>query len=211
MKDYSAFIFDMDGTLVDSERIKGKALAETCLVFGGSVEVNVYKEVMGESWEYVANHFFKEADISPEIEQFNLEFKPIYEALLKKELLPNPNVIQYLEKLKLKGKRLVIVSSASKWMADQIIAQMELSEYFDFIITNELVSKHKPDPEAYFLALEKLALPNDEVLVFEDSEPGLIAANSAGCDVIAFQHAFNLNHDFHSALKIISNYNEMAI
>ena len=58
-KEYKAYLFDMDGTLVDSERLKGMALSETCIFFGGHAGVNVYKAVMGESWEKVRNHFLK--------------------------------------------------------------------------------------------------------------------------------------------------------
>ena len=71
MKDYSAYLFDMDGTLVDSEKLKGQALVKTCSLFGGAAEVDYYKEVMGESWEHVAGYFFKRAKIEPEMGQFN--------------------------------------------------------------------------------------------------------------------------------------------
>ena len=100
MKNYTAYLFDLDGTLVDSEKLKGKALAETCSLFGGSVDVNVYKTVMGERWFNVTSHFFTMAKIDPEIEEFNAEFKKIYQELLLKELTPNPNVVELLFKLK---------------------------------------------------------------------------------------------------------------
>ena len=45
---YSAYLFDMDGTLVDSEKLKGEALVTTCHLFGGVANIDTYKEVMGE-------------------------------------------------------------------------------------------------------------------------------------------------------------------
>ena len=211
VKNYSAYLFDMDGTLVDSEKLKGKALAETCILLGGKVEIDVYKAVMGQSWEYVASHFFEKAGIEPKIEEFNLKFKSIYQELLFKELIPNLNSVALLTKLKAKGKRMGLVSSATKWMVDQILLQLNLTEYFEFVISKEHVTNHKPHPEAYLLALEKLSLPSSEVLIFEDSEAGLIAASKANCDSIAFQHEFNANHDLSLAIETISDFNEILV
>ncbi len=184
---------------------------ETCILFGGEVDVNVYKNVMGESWEYVANHFFKTAKIEPNIEEFNRQFKKIYHGLLLKELRPNLNIVALLSKLKEAGKRMGVVSSATNWMVDQVLSQLKLSGFFELVITKEDVTRHKPDPEAYLLALEKLSLSGSEVLIFEDSEPGLIAARKANCDSIAFQHEFNSNHDLSLALRTISDFKEILL
>ncbi len=100
MKNYTAYLFDLDGTLVDSEKTKGKALAKTCSLFGGKLDVNIYKTVMGERWLNVTNHFFTRAKIDPDIDEFNAEFKNIYQELLLKELTPNPNVVELLIKIK---------------------------------------------------------------------------------------------------------------
>ena len=211
MKNYTAYLFDLDGTLVDSEKLKGKALAETCSLFGGKVDVNIYKTVMGERWLNVTNHFFTMAKIDPNIEEFNAEFKKIYQELLLKELTPNPNVEELLFKLKEKRKKMGVVSSGADWMVDQVLSQLGLSEFFEIVISKEQVTKLKPDPESYLLALEKLSLPSSEVLIFEDSNAGLIAARNANCDVVAFKHEFNANHDLSLAIQTISDFSEFLI
>ncbi len=211
MKNYSAYLFDMDGTLVDSEKLKGQALVKGCNYFGGVVHVDTYKAVMGESWEQVTNHFFTKAQISPDFDEFNSVFKLAYQELLFHELKPNPNVVEFLSVLKERGKKIGVVSSAFAWMVDQVLTQLDLKKFFDVVITQENVTRHKPDPEAYLLALQKLNLPCSEVLVFEDSEVGLIAAKNAGCDTVAFKHEFNANHDFSLAIRIITDFNEAWI
>jgi HAD superfamily hydrolase (TIGR01509 family) len=208
MKKYSAYLFDMDGTLVDSEKLKGKALVQTCSQFGGITDVDTYKAVMGKSWEEVAAHFFSVTNINPAIEEFNSKFKPIYKEILFRELSTNSGAINLLSDLKNQGKKIGVVSSAFSWMVKQILLQLELSKFFDIVITQEDVTKHKPDPEAYLLALKEFSLPASKVLVFEDSHSGILAANKAGCDTIAFQHDFNLRHDFSLAKKIISDFKE---
>ena len=209
MKSYSAYLFDMDGTLVDSEKLKGLALVKTCSHFGGEVDVDTYKVVMGESWEQVTNYFFTKAQIAPDLDKFNSVFKKVYQELLFHELKPKPNVVELLSNLKERGKKIGVVSSAFAWMVDQVLTQLDLKKFFDVVINKEHVSKHKPDPEAYLLALRKLDVPGSEVLIFEDSESGLIAAKRAGCDSVAFKHEFNSGHDFGLALLVITDFNAL--
>ena len=211
MKNYSAYLFDMDGTLVNSEGLKGKALVETCGLYGGQVDVTIYKAVMGESWLKVTNHFFKTAGIKPNIDEFNKKFKKIYQELLRKKLSPNPNAKELLVKLKKKGKKIGLVSSASFWMVNLVLVQLNISDFFDVVVTHEDITDHKPNPEAYLLALERLSIPNKEVLVFEDSNAGLVAAQKAMCDSVAFRHEFNTNNDLSLAINEISDFKEFPV
>ena len=211
MKNYTTCLFDLDGTLVESKKLKGKALAETCNLFGDKVDATIYKSVMGESWFQVTRYFFKVAEIEPNIDLFNAEFKNIYQQLLSIELLPNPNVEELLTQLKAMGKNLGVVSSADKWMVNQVLSEMNFIDYFDVVITKELVEKHKPNPEAYLLALKKLSVSSSEVLVFEDSRAGLLAAKNANCDSVAFRHEYNVNNDFGLALQVISDFNQFVL
>ncbi|RLD66206.1 MAG: HAD family phosphatase [Bacteroidetes bacterium] len=211
MKNYSAYLFDMDGTLVNSEGLKGKALVETCSLYGSQVDVAIYKVVMGETWSKVTNHFFNTAGIKPNIDEFTIKFRKIYQELLREKLSPNPNAKELLSKFKERCKKIGLVSSASAWMVNQVLVQLKISDFFDVVVTYEDITNHKPSPEAYLVALEKLAISNSEVLIFEDSNAGLIAAQKAMCDVVAFRHEFNTNNDFSSAIKIISDFNEFPV
>jgi len=147
LKNYSAYLFDMDGTLVNSERFKGRALSEACGYFGGEVDFNIYKVVMGESWSIVTNHFFASAKIVPDLDEFNNQFNKIYKKLLFENLALNANLKELLIKLANKSKKIGVVSSAATWMVDQILVLLDLTKLFDIIITGEDVTKHKPDPE----------------------------------------------------------------
>ena len=206
IKKYSAFLFDMDGTLINSEKLKGQALSETCKLFGGIADVNVYKEVMGETWLNVVNHFFTKANISPDIDEFNAKFKIRYQHLLSEQLAPNRNVVPLLKLIKESGFKCGLISSASEWMVNHAIEQLHLSDFFDAVVCKEHVTHHKPHPESYLKAIAELNLKPDEVLIFEDSNAGLIAAENANCDAIAFRHSFNINNDFRTAIKIIADF-----
>ena len=201
----------MDGTLVNSEKLKGFALTKTCNNFGGEVDSNIYKEVMGNSWKFVTNYFFEQAQINPDIEKFNHEFKIIYEKLLNGELTLNPNVKELLGAISAMGKKIGLVTSGNTWMVENILTQFNLLDYFDVIISGEDVTQHKPHPQAYLLALDKLSLSGNNVLVFEDSNAGLTSAKKATCDVVAFRHEFNSKNDLSLAMQVISDFNEIKI
>lgn len=209
MKTYSAYFFDMDGTLVNSEKFKGMALSETCQQFGGQADIENYRTVMGENWSIVTNHFFKVAQINPNRAEFNFEFKKNYQKLLWENLCLNKGAKNLLSKLKAQNKKIAVVSSAANWMVEQILSQLQLFKFFNLIITREQVVNHKPDPEAFLLALNYFTISNSEALVFEDSNAGLIAAKKAGCDAIAFRHEFNINNDLSSAVKIITDFTKI--
>ena len=209
MKEYKGYLFDMDGTLVSSEKLKGTAISKACSQFGGDVDLNVYKEVMGGSWEVVANHFFEIAKISPNMEDFVSEYSIIYKELLRHDLKLTPNAKEFLTELSEKGKKIGLVSSSFAWMINQILEQLQLSDYFDIVVTKEDVTNHKPDPEAYLLALNRLSLSSTDVLIFEDTQAGLLSAKGANCDVIAIEHEFNSNNNLSLSLKVIKDFSEV--
>lgn len=209
--DYEVYLFDMDGTLVNSEPLKGLALAKACADYGSTIDSNIYKDVMGESWSVVTDHFFKHAEISPELAEFNVHFKRYYEELLIQKLEPISGVIEFIAHLKSSGKKCGVVSSAATWMVVNILNALNLSEVFDIVITQEHVSKHKPDPEAYQLALLKLGAQPQHTVVFEDSNAGVLAGIGSGCDVIAIKHEFNGKNDLSSALTLLTSYKELYL
>ena len=209
MKEYQAYLFDMDGTLVNSEPLKGLALSLACGDYGADVDFNVYKDVMGESWPVVTGHFFKHAEIRPDLTEFNQFFRAHYEKLLSEKLELNRGALDYIHHLKRSGKKCAVVSSAATWMVNNILSALELADLFDVVITQEHVTNHKPDPEAYILSLDQLGLSSSQVLVFEDSNAGVEAGVAAGCDVVAFAHEFNGKNDLSKAVKSIAGYDEM--
>lgn len=207
---FIAFLFDLDGTLVDSEPLKGKALALSIKYFGGDVEPEIYKDVMGKSWEQVTQHFFSRSGVTVSLDIFDSIFRKHYEELLDSTLIEKEGLRSFLEISRSMQIKMALVTSASKWMTDKILEKLSLSHFFDVIVTKEDVLQHKPHPEAYLLALKKLnVLPSDAV-VFEDSESGALAAQAAKCRFIFVQHEFNQQHSFEGAYQVIDSFKELA-
>ncbi len=166
---------------------------------------------MGESWQVVTGHFFENANIQPELAEFNTYFRAHYELLLNDRLELNPQALEYLAHLKARGKKCAVVSSAATWMVDNILSLLGLESTFDVVITQEHVTKHKPDPEAYHLAIKALSLAPEDILVFEDSTAGIKAGVSSGCDVVAVKHTFNEMNDLSLSKRAITSFDDMFV
>ncbi len=206
MQHYQGYLFDMDGTLVNSEPLKGKALAMACADYHGEVDYHIYKEVMGESWEVVTVHFFKHAAITPPYEALNARFREYYQQLIENEVELTDGVVDFLHQCQRDGKVCAVVSSGALWMVERLLAKWQLQGFFKEVITKEDVSCHKPDPEAYLRALQRLNLRPEQAVIFEDSSAGIAAGISAGCDLVAVEHEFNVNNDLSAAKASIRSF-----
>ena len=208
-KEKHAAIFDMDGTIVNNEPLKGEALAETCRRHGGNSKGDIYKDVLGCKYEIVRTYFCQNAGISIDDKTFDTTLKEVYLDLLDKEVELTDGAGEFLEKLKTDNQKTGLVSSAHKWQVASVLDRLSIGQIFDLWITREDVQNHKPSPDAYLLALDKLGLQANDVIVFEDSSSGLTAAREAGCQVIAIRHNYNQKHDFSSALREIESFREI--
>ncbi|WP_104039963.1 HAD family hydrolase [Vibrio hyugaensis] len=209
MKTYDAYLFDMDGTLVKSEPLKGKALALACLDFEVNIDYFLYKKVMGKSWHIVTEYIFHHTGINPKLTEFNLSFKKHYERLLNEQLDINLGVRRYLAYLHQNGNKCALVTSSKYWAVELILNRLQLQHFFEVIVTQENVQRHKPDPEAYLFALSRLGVSATNAIIFEDSHSGVLAATASGCDVVGFRHDFNHNNNFSSVKKVITDFSEM--
>ena len=197
------------GTLAASEALKARALARACASYGVQANHLIYADVMGQDWSTVTRHFFNRYGLKPEFDEFNARFRGIYIDLIDAELAATDGAKRFVFESRKSGARLGVVSSAATWMVEKVLTKLDLQDAFDLVITQEDVARHKPDPEAYLLALSRLQVSARDTIVFEDSFAGLTAAAAAGCRCIAIRHGFNDKHDFSVAVREIESFNEM--
>jgi HAD superfamily hydrolase (TIGR01509 family) len=203
-----AYLFDLDGTLAASEVLKARALAQTCASYGATADHLIYADVMGQNWATVTGHFFKRYGLNPRADEFNNRFRGFYLDLIETGVLATEGAIKFILDARTSGIKVGVVSSAATWMVHKVLSKLELQSSFDLVITQEDVTRHKPDPEAYLLALSRLQVSAKDTLVFEDSSAGLKAAMAAGCRCIAVRHDFNIKHDFSGACREIENFRD---
>jgi HAD superfamily hydrolase (TIGR01509 family) len=203
-----AVIFDLDGVLVITEALKAQAHEEAVESLGGSVERRFYGSVMGGSHESVRAAFINEGGLDVAPEEYSQRYGQIYERLLDTGLAVSPGVGDLLEALKQRGYGLAVATSSQQWMVDRIFAKTDISTFFDVVITANDVARHKPAPDAYLAALERIGVSPESAVVFEDSGVGVSAAIAAGIRVIGLRHEYNTEHDFRSVARTIESFHD---
>lgn len=197
-----ALIFDMDGTLVDSEKLHFDAWQKTLYRHGiESFPFSAFVNYIGTSNEQLADDYIKIHGLHVDITSLVREKQRLYLAMIP-AIEQLPGVREILTRFH--GRlRLAIASSSHTIELHLILETLALSGYFDHVVGGDMVSHKKPDPEIYLHTLELLGCEARECVVFEDSEPGIEAAKAAGMIGIAVPNGSLKGADFSRADKVI--------
>jgi HAD superfamily hydrolase (TIGR01549 family) len=213
-------IFDLDGTLVQTERLKAisyaRAAVELCSfgpaqdkphTFSEREVVEAFKEVVGLSRREVAlalvGRFGLEDAARARMPEFGVSVPwqafvqvrlRIYEAMLADpEVLRGnqwPHNVALLQEARRTNCQVGLATMSSCQQTQRVLAILGLADAFDFVATRDDVERGKPDPEIYQLVARELAVPAAECLVIEDSPAGVRAAQAAGMTVVAVATPF---------------------
>lgn len=124
-------------------------------------------------------------------------------------VLLKDGVIEYFDFLKSEGKKIALATSTVKEFVDLVIVHFGFGKYFDLVLTAEDVSKGKPDPEIYNIAVARFNADKEKCVVFEDSKNGIQSAQNASVFCIGI-HTKGLNDDFvQNADFVIEDYREL--
>jgi beta-phosphoglucomutase-like phosphatase (HAD superfamily) len=180
---YRALLIDLDGTLADTAAANYVAYAQALGEHGVSVAREHFDAVaFGRNWKAFLPALLADAGSSAEPHLIAARKADIYPALTSGIRINHP-----LVRLIASSRptcRTALVTTASAANAHAVLAQHGLADLFDTVITGSDVTRHKPDPEAYLLAAERLGVTAAECLVFEDSSIGVASAQAFGAMVI---------------------------
>jgi len=182
MIDYSkrAFIFDMDGTLVDNMHFHGAAW-QTMLRENG-IETDPHEflvKTAGKTNREIIPNFFKEAT-DQRLLELGLRKETIYRELFLPERRVIDGAIEFLEAAQTLGVKMAVATAAPVANMEFVLDGLDLRRFFDAITTAADVSHGKPNPEIFLKSAEKLDVAPKNCLVFEDAVGGFEAAHRAG-------------------------------
>jgi len=190
----SAWIFDLDGTLVDSVGQIGYSINLSRKDFG-------YKELPSEKIEELVGlpiqSFLSDLPLdSFKIDTLIIHFRKILEMEINRENVLFPGVEQLLTSLRTKGLKLAIATSKPTYLAKLVVKNSPLSTLFDVIQGTDGFPA-KPDPTCILMAMEELGTSN--AVMVGDRVEDILAAKAAGIDSIGIAHSFHNSQDLKSA------------
>ena len=216
---FRALIFDVDGTVADTER-DGHRVA-----YNGAFErmgltirwdehtYGNYLKVAGgkERLRYLVTQPDFERnieDVDNFVEALYREKVRIYMDILESGHLPvRSGIIRLIEEAHRQGIRLGIASSSNEKAVTALIKHLfgdRLYSWFDVILAGDVVSRKKPDPEIYNLVKEKMNLNGEDCCVVEDNHNGYLASRNAGMKTVITTNEYTENEDFASAELVVN-------
>lgn len=170
-------LIDMDGTLIDSNSIIEKAWCSVANEYNIKVTPEDIKfHIYGRSGQYTLDYLFSELTSN---EKLIVKRKvDSIEETANSDLIQGAE--QALQYFRSQGLKIALVTASWPKRIEYILSLHKLNHYFDTIVSRNDVTKGKPNPEGYLLAMKNLGLKANECLVFEDSISGIEAGVSSG-------------------------------
>ncbi|MBW3695025.1 HAD family phosphatase [Vibrio sp. T187] len=183
---FQAAIFDMDGLLLDTERVCKRIFQQACEAQNVPFLEDVYLRIIGCNSAGIEKIIREGYGPSLDYPALHVEWRDRYNAVVKHQAIPvKEGVIELLEWLKANNVPTAVATSTQKDVAQIKLRLAGLDQYFDSLSTGCEVSHGKPHPEIYLLAANRLGVEPEKCLAFEDSNNGTRSAIAA--NMITFQ------------------------
>lgn len=184
----AAVLFDMDGTLVDTEHLWWQAAAELATELDLTLTEDDLPEVLGQAVEHTAAHLHRasgtertEADL---IERLGDSFAD----KVATEIVPRPGALALLAALRAADVPTALVSASPRRVVDLVLGSLG-TEWFTTTLAAEDTERTKPAPDPYLAAALRLGLDPAVCVAVEDTPTGVASAQAAGCAVLAVPSA----------------------
>lgn len=224
MSKLAALIFDVDGTLADTERdghrvafnraftVAGLGWDWTVSLYGDLLKVTGGKERIRYYVDYYNTNFQRPTDLDGFIKQLHADKTRHYTEMLALGMIPlRTGVKRLLDEARNAGVRLAIATTTTP---ENVVALLQNTtppipeSWFEVIAAGEIVSTKKPAPDIYHYTLQQMGLRPDQCIAIEDSENGLVSAREAGLTTVITINDYTLAQDFSEAALVVDHMGE---
>lgn len=225
MTTLAALLFDMDGTIAETEDLHRRCFNRAFAAFGLSwhwdeptyhrlLDVPGGRERIAAYARDIGAEIYTAVTDNPALDALH-RWKTAHMADLlatgRSGLAARPGVARLCREAVAAGVRLALVTTSQRPVAEQVLRQTlgpDLAAAFSVVICGSDVRVKKPDPESYLLALQRLGVSAGQAVAVEDSAVGLRSARAAGLACVVTESLYTRDHDFSGAALVVSDLGE---
>lgn len=199
-----AFLFDMDGVLVDTQQIHTLALKKVFDEYGIEISLAELDTFAGTKRGTAFRTAAEERGVELPIEEMCEAKDKIFDSMIEKtDLKPIKGIPELLKHLKANGVLTAIASSSSREFISLVVDRTGIREYFDAFVSGQELTESKPNPAIYLLAAQILGVEPSECIVLEDAHLGVEAAKRAGMKCIGYRNPNSGEQDLSKADVVV--------
>jgi len=215
MKESTAFLFDMNGTMINDMHFHEKAWFD---VLNEDLQANmtmaeVKSHMYGKNEELFERVFGKQRYNVEEVAAYSLKKEKKYQEAFLPHLQLIKGLAGFLEKATAHQIAMGIGTAASPFNVNYVLDHLPIQPYFDAIITADDVSVSKPNPEVFLKCADKLGIAYENCIVFEDAPKGVEAARNAGMKAVVIKtyHSEEEFTHFDNVLMMVDDYTDAQL
>jgi len=209
-KSDKAVLFDLDGTLVDSERDNVESVVLAARRHGVELSAEMRHFIVGHSWNEIYARIQREHALPLSMDALiALAVEEKRALVAKKGYQALPGAVALVRRLAAKVP-LAVVSGASRVEVREAVEGIGLTSCFQALLGAEDYAKGKPDPEPFLLGMTKVGASPQGCIVIEDAQPGILAGKAAGMHVIAVAAGNFLGYDQSAADVLVATLEEVT-
>lgn len=202
MNGRKAVLWDMDGTLVNSEELHWISWRNTMAKEGIVITREQFLSTFGQRNDSIIPAWLGSAATVERIERIGQAKEELYRCLVRQVgIAPEPGVASWLDRLQKHGWQQAIASAGPRANIAAVLEALSVNHIFKGIVSAEDVHRGKPDPEVYLLAASRVGVPAERCIVVEDASAGIEGARRAGMRSIGVSHK---GEDLHADVVVES-------
>ncbi len=179
-----AVLFDMDGLLIDSERVSAATYRQVCARYDAASASDAYAQLIGRDQDEQREIFEEILPPHVDLARFDAAWRAAFWDALADEVPLKPDADALCRWLNGRGVALVVATSTLTEKAEALLQRAGLLAYFCGVVGGDQVARGKPAPDLYLAAAAAAGVLPSDALAFEDTTQGVMAASAAGVAVV---------------------------